>query len=372
MPVGMVTTYDLSVGVQLQVSDMIDVISPFDVPLVGTNGADGRSTLSRDTMFEKKIEWMDEELLVPRTTLGANYTAAATFITVAAGERERFQTGDLIRVDAETMRVTGYGTTADTLTIETWAGSNANHTSGAQLVGIGSALAEGSDPPSPRTRDRVMRHNISEIFGPVQVQVSGTEQVVRKYGLPMSEFDYQIANRTKEQFVALEQALLYGVRVDDTSDEQRSMGGLDYYITTNVDSTTTDITDALLATQLQNSFNLGGTGVSTLLVPAGQKRKLSQLSNTLVRYNQGERVRGFVVDTIETDFGVLNIILNRWLRSSDMFGFNREQATLFSLRPFFFENLAKTGDSVKGMVVGEYSFALRKQMHAFKFTALEV
>jgi hypothetical protein len=370
MPVGMVTTYDLSVGVQLQVDPLIEVITPFDVPLVGTNGADGRSTLARDTMYEKKVEWMDEELLTPRTTLGANYTAAGTFITVAAGERERFQTGDLIRVDAETMRVTGYGTTADTLTIATWAGSNANHTAGAVLVGVGSALPEGTDPPDPRTRDRVMRHNVSEIFGPVQVQVSATEQAIRKYGLPMSEFDYQIANRTKEQFVALEQALLYGTRVDDASGERRSMGGLDYYITTNIDATTTDITEAALTTQLETAFNLGG-GVTTLLVPAGQKRKISAWGGTLVRFSQGERVRGFVVDTIETDFGVINIILNRWLRKSDVFGFNREQATLMTLRPFTFEMLAKTGDSVKGMVVGEYSFTLKRQMHAFKMTALQ-
>ena len=371
MPVGMMTTYDLTVGVQLQVEDLIHVLSPFDVPLIGTNGADGRSTLSRDTAFEKKVEWLDEELLIPRSAVAATFVTAATDLLVTAGDREKFQTGDLIKVGAETIRVTGYSaTTADDLIVSrAYAGSAAQHATSAVLVGVGSALPEGSDPPSPRVRDRVNRYNLTEIFGPVQVQVSGTEQVVRKYGLPMSEFDYQTANRVKELYVAMEQAILYGQRVDDTSNEWRSMGGMDYYITTNVDSTTTDLTEAKLLDQLQTVFAAGGN-VDRIIVPPAQKRKISQFNTGAIRYVQNTDTRGQTVDYYDSDFGRISIIMNRWLRVSDIFGYSRDQATLMTLRPLTFEMLAKTGDSVKGQVVGEYTFTFKRQQHAFKFNAL--
>ena len=101
MATGTMTSYDLTTGVQLEVEDLIYVISPFDVPLLGANGADGRTVLSQDTVYEKKVEWLDETLLTPRTTLGATYVTADTYITIAAGERERFQTGDIILTRAE-------------------------------------------------------------------------------------------------------------------------------------------------------------------------------------------------------------------------------------------------------------------------------
>lgn len=372
MPVGMVSTYDLTVGVQLQVEDLIHLISPFDVPLLGGQIAGGASALSRDTAYEKKVEWMDEELLVPRSTVGTIFNTADTALVVAAGDREKFQTGDLIKVGAEVVRVTGYPGGADTLTVtRAYDGTAAAHAVGAELVGVGSALPEGSDPPNPRTKDRVNRFNLTEIFGPVSVQVSGTEQVVRKYGLPMTEFDYQISNRTKEMMVGIEQAIIYGARVDDPTNEWRSMGGINYYITTNVDSTTTDITEAKLLDLQQTVFKAGGSP-TILMVSAKQKRKISQFdkAGNFLQVERTDKTRGQVVNYYESDFGVVTVILNRWLRDSDAFIFSRDQATLMTLRPLAFEMLAKTGDSIKGQIVGEYTLAFKRQQHAAKFTAL--
>lgn len=371
MATGMMTSYDLTTGVQLEVEDLIYVISPFDVPLLGANGADGRTVLTQDTVYEKKVEWLDETLLTPRTTLGATYVTADTYITITAGERERFQTGDIIMTRAEYMRVTGYGTTADTLTVtRAYAGAATNAgVIGDQVVGVGSALPEGTDPPSPRVRDRTNRFNMTEIFGPYQVQVSETENVVRKYGLPMSEFDYQIGNRTKEAYVAMEQALLYGTRVEDTGNKWRSMGGMAFYIVTNVDSSTTTITETLLLNQLQVAFNAGGNPDRILVNPV-QKRNVSQFGSSNIRYVQNTNVRGQTVDYYESDFGQVTLVLDRWCRTQDLFIFGRDQATVGTLRPLVFEMLAKTGDSIKGQVVGEKTFMFHREAWAARFSAL--
>jgi len=371
MPTGPMTTYDLTVGVQLEVEDLIYVISPFDVPLLGGNGSDGRTVLSQDTIYEKKIEWLDETLLTPRTTLGATYVTADAYITVASGDREKFQTGDVILTRAEYMRVTGYGTTADTLLVtRAYSGTATNAgVVGDQIVGVGSALPEGTDPPSARTKDRTNRFNYTEIFGPYQVQVSETENVVRKYGLPMSEFDYQIGNRTKEAMVAIEQALLYGTRAEDSTNRWRTMGGMTFYITTNVDSSTTTLTETLLLNQLEAAFNAGGNP-DRIVVNPSQKRNISQFGSSNIRYVQDTNVRGQTVDFYESDFGQVSLVIDRWCRKQDMFIFARDQATVLTLRPLVFEMLAKTGDSIKGQVVGEKSFSFHREAWAARFSAL--
>jgi len=381
MPLGTAATYDLTVGVKLDMEDFIYTLTPVDVPLLGTfNGTDTpfgpeRSALGTDARaFAKKVEWMDEELLTPRTTLAATLTTADTVLTVASGARLRFATGDIIRIDAEVIRISGYGTTADTLLItRAFGGTDAQHSNASQVVGIGSASAEGSDPSAHRFQDRNARYNMTEIFGPWEVKVSETEEAIAnaggKYGLA-SEFDHQVANRLKEIAVAIEQAIIYGVRVEDTTNEWRAMGGLLYYITTNVDTTTTNaISYSLIRTQMQNSYNNGGM-IDLLIVPPAQKVKISDFDSTLVTIDRADRQRGAIVGELLTDFGIARVMVNRWLRTTDLIGLDSQYVSKVPFRPLSFEMLARTGDARKGMTLCEMSLKVRLESRHMRFSAL--
>ena len=369
---GTFQTYDLQTGVKLDVEDVIWLISPFDVPLQGGMGADGRTALSVDTAFEKKVEWLDEVLLTPKTTLAASVaTLTQTTIQVAAGTGINFQTGDVLLIDGEQVQVTGYGTTADYLVISRgFSGTTAvAYTTGDAVVGLGSALAEGSAPPSARAVDRVDRYNYTQIFGPVAVQVSGSEQVVQKYGLVGTEFDHQVANRIKELAIQVEQAILNGIPSAGSGTLGRTMGGFTNYISTNVDSTTTTLSDAAILAQMEACFDAGGNP-DRFILGSKQKRTVSGLDSTNIRYQQQTDVRGQVVDFYDTDFGRLSVVLDRWCLPNQAFLISREQATIMSLRPMVFEMLAKTGDSVQGQVVAEKSLRFRRQTHSARFSAL--
>lgn len=373
---GQQSTYDLTVGVKLEIEDLIYVLTPTDVPILGTfNGTDTpagpqRSILGRESVSEKKIEWLEEELLPPRTDIATAGLAGDTFITVTAGEREHFMVGDTIRVNNEVMRITAYGTTANTLVVTRgFAGTTAAAVAvGDDVVGTGTSLPEGSDPGDARFRDRTTQHNFTEIFGPDKIDLSGTEMVVAKYGVA-SEWDHQVANRVREQNIAIEQAILYGQRNEDTTNRWRSLGGATFYITTNVNSTTTDITEAALLDQYQNSYNDGGV-VDLLIVGPGQKRKISAFNADVIRLQRSDRVRGQIVDTFESDFAVSDVLLDRHVRSSDLFGADKQYWSLAVLRPQMLEILAKTGDSQQAMIVCEKSFKLRLQRRHFRFSAL--
>lgn len=370
MATGRVSTYDLTVGVKLNIEDMIWLVSPFDVPLLGTNGADGRTTLASETCFEKKVEWLDETLLTPRSTLAAQATTGDAYITVASGDQLKYQTGDVLLVDSEYMRITDYGTTADTLLVtRAYSGSAATHVTSVAVLGVGAALPEGGDPPNARSLDRTNRFNYTQIFGPAKVEVSGTENAIQKYGIAGSEFDHQVANRTKELLVGMEQAILYGVRAEDTTNKWRTMGGFNYWITTNVDSSTTTLTEAALLAQLQTCYDAGGAP-DRVITGSKQKRVISAINTSAIRYTQDTNVRGQVVDFYDSDFGRQSVVLDRWCRTSDVFIFGRDQAVVNTLRPMQFEMLAKTGDAVKGEILAEKTMKLHRQSWAAKFTAL--
>jgi len=369
---GTLQTYDLPTGVKLDVEDAIWLISPFDVPLQGGMGADGRTALSVGSCFETKVEWLDEVLLTPKTTLAAQYTTTTiTTIQVAAGTGVNFQTGDVLQIDGEQVQVTAYGTTADYLIVSRGFNSTTPvaFNTGDVVIGLGSALAEGSAPPASRAVDRVDRFNRTQIFGPVGVTVTGTEQSVQKYGLVGTEFDHQVANRIKEMAIGVEQALINGITSAGSATVGRTMGGFSSYITTNVDSTTTTLTDAAILTQMQACFDAGGNP-DRFMVGSKQKRVISGLDSSNIRYEQVTNARGQVVQFYDTDYGRVSIILNRWALVNQGFLFAREQATLLTLRPMMFEMLAKTGDSVNGQVVAEKTLRFRRQQHSARFSAL--
>lgn len=331
----------------------------------------GRSTLATGTCFEKLVQWQDETLLTQRTNLanGGSMTNVQTTLTVTTGDGLKFDVGDVILVEAEYMRVTGVATDVLTVTRGYSGSTAATHADLLIVVGVGQTLPEGSDPNSARSIDRNNRTNFTQIFGPWAIQTSGTEDAIQKYGLASTEFDHQVANRMKEMAITMEQNLLYGVKFEDTTNRWRTFGGLIFWISTNVDSTTTVLSESALLTQLQAAYDAGGAP-DRIVTGSKQKRVVSNLNQSQIRYANQDDLRGQIVEAYDSDFGRQSVILDRWCRTADLFIFNRDQVEVDTLRPMQFEMLAKTGDSTKGQVVMEKTAVVRRQQHASRFSAL--
>ena len=366
--VGLRGTYESTVGVKLDVEDMIHMISPFEVPFLGTYGADRGSVLGRDTTTSTKVEWLEDELVPGSDALSGAATTGDTFIVV--DNRDYFKVNDLIRVDDEFMRVTAAGTTAGSLEVERSWGSPAaaSHADNATVLILGTLPAEGADPVSGVNFDRVQPFNYTQIYQD-EVEVTRSEEKEAKYGV-RSESSYQIAKRLKENAIKLERNLILGTREQDTTGRRRSHGGLDYYITTGVDSTTTAIAEAALLDQLQNSFDRGGM-IDLLAVGGTQKRNISAFNSSDIRLSRDENVRGAVVDWYDSDFGRIYIVLNRWVPLRFAFGLEKQYIDMVWFDPFFVEMLAKTGDRQQWELIGEVTMRVRNEKAHFKFTALQ-
>ena len=386
-------SYDLDVALRLDIEDMVQFISPFDAPFLGTfNGLAGegievRSILPTGAVYQRRYDWLEDELLTPRSEVAVQRASAGATLEVAAGEGIRFQVDDLIRVRNQALsfvqlHVTDVNYATDVLTVSVWAGTDGILLVGADVVGVGTLPVEGADPGTSRMVDRIRPYNNTQIFGPYPIEMSETEQVITKYGVT-SEWQHQVVKRVREAAMAQEQAIIYGTRKDDVGTKRRSMGGIDYFIDTangsTIDSSTTDLSagtggatgQAALAALQQSAYSKGGDPRLVVVGPA-QKVKISNWRKDDIRFSTSERKRGQVVTTFETDFNVVDVLMHRWVQPNNLFLFNPEQAEVSTLtnRGMKWVKTAKTGDRDESYVITEKGFKFRRAAHAGKMTAL--
>lgn len=122
------------------------------------------------------------------------------------------------------------------------------------------------------------------------------------------------------------------------------------------------VTSAMIGQLMQQVWQNGGltnNETATIIVGGAQKRALSTALITNANYRETSRnVGGVNVTTIETDFGMLNIMLDRQLRSGDLIICSLDQCAPVMLEIpgkgfLFVEPLAQTGASFKNQMYGE-------------------
>jgi Family of unknown function (DUF5309) len=177
-----------------------------------------------------------------------------------------------------------------------------------------------------------------------------------------------------------EQAALYGVRHQHATTNRRQTGGFDYYVTSNVDSTSPWLTLDSIEDQLQASYNRGGSFEYIMAQPVAFQA-LNNLSGN-------ERVQSVPIEDARrgrqrarvamTEFGDVQLVRNRWMRKSvtgsangQAFGFSRENFIRRVFQPLITEKLAKTDDTDTYMMVTEGGFEVKGQDHMAKWTGLD-
>ena len=379
---GKVTSYDLAVGVKINMDELIYMISPTDSPFINGIGTDGRQLLGSSPVDQQEFKWMDEELLIPRATVTDTGAAGAgaTDVTVSAADSYKFQVDDLITigeadaaVNAAVKRVTHVNNTAGVLTLADWANSDAWPATTAAhadtVICVGTALVEGSDPGEARSADRTIRTNCTQIFGPTPIHMSRSEQQVTRYGVS-DEFAKQVYGRSVENVITREQAYLYGQYNNDTSNKRRSTGGLNYHITSNTDTTTTLTLAALEALQ-QKCYNAGGMPDLLIANPASFATLNDSDNTETVRHVIDDPRRGRVPTmSIFTEFGETQAVRNRWCHAETAFLVAKEGISRRVMQPLVVEALAKTGDSDKVQIVCEEGLQVKGEQHMGKFTNL--
>lgn len=371
-----VYSYNLTVETPLDIDSMIYVLSPDDLPMLQGVNADGFPVLPSSPTGNTLFYWQEEEVPLPRGIVDEALDDSETAITMTTGDAVKFAVGDAVRVEDEIMVVTAVDTSTEVLTVTRGSAATTNTTAASHgdqsiMIGLGSLLIEGS-VGATNFQGRDKYSNYCQIFSK-KIQMSATEQSIRKYGVP-SELARQTANMLQNYAVGLENACAYGVKHIQSSDNRRQTGGLDHYITTNNDSSSEWLTVDSIQAMQQLAYDNGGA----FDVIVGNPQVFQALNNItgservqtqdITSGARGRRKAQF----IETEYGTITLIRNRWLLPTDAFCIKRGNVKRRVLRPMSLTKLAKSDDTDTYMVVSEAGFQVQGEAHMGKFSALNV
>ena len=125
-------------------------------------------------------------------------------------------------------------------------------------------------------------------------------------------------------------------------------------------STTGTITETFLKSGIQAAWEDGGDP-STLMCGLVQKNRIAAFAGAnkfagFYNPNQGKSQGAVIggVDLYISDVGEHKIVLNRYMRTSVLFGIDPEYVSVAMLDGIKMEDLAKTGDAEKKMLITEF------------------
>lgn len=206
------------------------------------------------------------------------------------------------------------------------------------------------------------------------IEVTGTQEIVNKYGGIKSELQYQVKKRYTELATDVEAAFITGTAATGGASTARTLTGLTAKVTTNTATafasasiyTSTAAADiAAFEVLLNDMFQLGfttGQQFDTVLVGAKLKRRISALTTNVTRYVGAQQyVQSAVINIYESDFGTMNIILDRYVPSVWILAVKKDMCSTAYLRKWDRIPLAKTNDSTQVSIVGELTLSVRTE-----------
>jgi len=243
----------------------------------------------------------------------------------------------------------------------------------------GASASEGTITPTTRLA------NLTQIVGKT-VMVSGTLLASDLAGRK-SEMAYQLAKASAEIKRDIETIITanQGQAAGSSGSSARKMGSLLSYIKTNTskngtsvtgvdpttlgvstrtDGTTRAFTETILKDVIAKVFASGGTP-SALFVSPAQKQVVSAFTGLAAQRYQvptsGQATILAGADLYQSDFGVLQIVPNRFMRTRDALVLDPEYAALAYLRPFQTNDIAKVGDADKKQILAELTLEVRNE-----------
>lgn len=360
-----VTTYSDSAAIQKVISDWIFNIDPMDTPVVARLGMNAvekfkliaASREGRNT----KIELLEDTYHPLTTTANHNTTISTSTLSFTVADATLFNPGDQILIDSEYMVVSAINATTNVITVDSrsYGGTNATHTTTATITFVGNARVEGATATYPGLQTLSNVFNYTSIFQK-GIQVTGSENVIAQYGKPAGEYEYQKNKVIPELSRMLERAFFHSQRRIGTATQARSMGGIGTFVTNTPSgaSISTTLTKAALDAAATEAFNNGAHPDLLILPPNGSNSLHSIMDtssfinitqeNTMFGMRPITRVNTQLIENIE-------ILVSRHCPPKTGWLIDSSKVGLYPYRDFFEHELAVTGDTKQGEVIGEFS-----------------
>jgi hypothetical protein len=352
----MPTTYDVTqistvtdtTNIRINIADTIDLLSPSDVPLLQLIG---KSSL-KFACDQVKHEWLEDELLPLVYTTNAAYVAGSGTLVLSSNEGKNVFVDDILMLGSNIFHVLAIS--SDTLTVTGGVGdsTDAAAAAGSTVYKLSQAAYEGGVARLDTKKVAVVKpYNYTQIFKGWCV-LTGTMEAIKRYGYA-SERAYQEAKQLLELAIQMERTIIYGTRSYTEGPPRHStFGGMQHYIkfagvagswSTVYNAASAEFTETMMNDVLQEIWERGGRP-SLCVVNGFNKRKMSAWISPRIRTTQGETVGGGVIATYTSDFGDIDILLDRNLIASRVVFDSRGNRVWAAVRPWYdHADVAKPG-----------------------------
>jgi len=355
------------------IADVIQLIDPVDTPLLAAlGGLNGAASKFRIRGNATKIEWV-EDAYAPLTTTATNGTSGTVALTTdtlsfTVADGSIFKAGNVILIDAEYMVVASVSTDSVTVAARNYGGTNATHAGTSAIEIVGMARLEGATAAFDALVDVTEPYNYTSIFQK-GLKITGTEMVVDEYGYG-DVWTYQANKAMPEMFRLVEKQIFHGIRAAGTATTARSMGGLGTFITNN----SVNAGNAIAKTDIDNLAEyimIDGGQPDLLVMHPSVSNDLRALLDTssFINVTQENTAYGMMgITTVRTQYGQLRLIEDRFCPLATSWMLDSRKIGLYTLRPFGWKPLGRTGDFDSAEVVGEVSLAVANDAgHGFVY-----
>ncbi|MGD8457702.1 MAG: DUF5309 family protein [Anaerolineales bacterium] len=368
------TVYSDTTAQARAISDVISMIDPRDTPLIAKLGLDSAKEKFKVKANGYKIEILEDELdPLEGAVDDTNAWNDSDTTDLDVADASLFQDGHILLVESEKVIVKDVNLTSNTIDVyERGFGSTsgAAHAVDTPIYVIGMARLEGDDADYGPVVDITAPFNYTSIFQKA-IKISGTLQAITQHGID-DEFLYQANKAVPHLLRLVERMAFYGEKAEGASSSPRSAGGLGTFITSNTEAAGGAIAKSHVDTLMEEIIMDGGYPDLLVMNPrvANDLRGLLD-SSSFVRVSQDENKLG--VDAIErvmTQYGELELVMDRWCPTDTAYILQSSKVGFYTLRNFESYELARSGDNLKGEVVGEFSILVANEKAHGKITGI--
>lgn len=358
------TTYSDTTPDVRVISDVISMIDPADAPLVARLGIASANEKFRINMNGYKVELLEDSYAPLSDALDGSIATNTTALTV--DDASVFQPGDVLLIDSEYVWVSAINTSTEVVTVtRNFGGTQATHADNAVVYIKTRARLEGDDADYGPLVDITAPFNYTQIFQK-GLNISRTQKEIDKYGMS-DYFSYQANKGVPELMRLLDSMAFHGQRAAGSATTPRGAGGLLTFITDNTVNAGGAIAKADLD-GLSELIALDGGNPDLLVVNPSIANDIRGLldSSSFVRVGQKENSIGMRVDTVMTQFAELEILADRWCPTTHAYMLDSRKVGFYTLTPFNWYEIGKTGDGQKAELIGEFSLlAANDKAHGF-------
>lgn len=220
------------------------------------------------------------------------------------------------------------------------------------------AQVEGADASDMTITPPNMRNNVTQIFSK-SFGISATEDAVDQHGRA-KETAYQVIKRGKElkrdkelAYIGVDQAQVFtnSATARHTASATKMVDS-----SVTIDGAAGHLTEAMILSAGQAGFT-AGSDPSYLMIKPADSLIVAGFTGAAGRYREMTGDTKKLVNAVElyvSPFGELKVVLNRQLLSTVAWLLDPEMWKDVTLRSWTREPLAKTGDSQRQLLVGEY------------------